>query len=981
VKSVDPESGASPAATESIPSSATAPTQVDVPIAHPQARAASDTDLIAVGTAIARYLVIGRLGAGGMGVVYTAFDPELDRKVAIKLLKDVRSQAAQHRLLREAQALARLSHPNVVAVHDTGTHDGHVFIALELVDGSTLKEWLAAGERSWQEIVGACLAAGRGLAAAHKKDIIHRDFTPNNVLIGRDGRIAVTDFGLARPTSYPAARAPADLAVDDLSSGGSTELDTPLTKTGSVVGTPGYIAPEQYLGGSIDARSDIYSFAVTLYEALYGQRPFRGKGDELRAAVLRGTVAPPPRTSRVPRRIHQALERALAVDPAQRPASMDALIAELERDPAATRRRMLLAGGIVAALCAAFAGFWLMTRGEDTTCRGLERPLDGVWDAGRRRAVASAFAATGVPFARQALKSVETSIDRHAARWAGMRRDACEATRVRGEQSEAVLSLRMQCLDRRLAELSALVHLLAGADKAVVTGSVDAAAALRDLSSCADVEALLAPVPLPDAPEVRARGRALEVRLAEVKAMLDAGRYKDALARAGAALAEARQLGHRPLIAEAMELDGVARDRTGDLEGAVTALSDAVWTGTAARHDEVAARAATRLTYVVGYEQAKVDRGLEWARQAEAVLERTGRTDDLAYADMLMEKGRATYKANGYQAALELFGRARALRARLLGEEHHLVAQSMNSMGVVLKELGRFDEAQATLARSLAISTATLGESHPVTSKAMANLGLLLDGQGRDAEAEKYQRRALAAREAALGPDHLEVSFVLGNLSSVLLDLGRTDEALAAARRGLAIREKQTGADSEHTADGLSYVAQAQRAQGKLGEAAETNRRSLAILEKKGAGRDPNIGVLLSRLAEISEEQGRWAEALAYYRRVKENYEAALGPDHPDLADPLTGMARAELELGGADRVIAPLEDALKRRLSVAASIDPILVADTRFALARALWKSGRDRPRARALAGEALAGLATGGTERTAAMKTAIETWLSRPR
>ena len=979
MKSVDSETGAPLTATESLPE-ATGPTQVDVPVAHPRPATQPSPDELVTGTSIGRYLVIGRLGAGGMGVVYTAFDPELDRKVAIKFLKDAGSEAAQHRLLREAQALARLSHPNVVAVHDTGTHQGHIFIALELVEGTTFREWLRGGERSWQEIVAACLAAGRGLAAAHRKEIIHRDFTPNNVLMGRDGRIAVTDFGLARPTSYPSAGA-ADEEGGESGQSGSTELNTPLTQTGSVVGTPGYIAPEQYLGGAIDARSDIYSFAVTLYEALYGQRPFRGKGDELRAAVLRGTVPPPPRSTRVPRRIHLALERALAMDPADRPPTMDALIAELERDPAATRRRMLMAGGMLMALAAAFAGFWVMTRGEDNTCRGLERALDGVWDPAHRRAIEAAFVATGAPFARPALKSVEASIDRHATRWVGMRRDACEATRIRGEQTEDVLSLRMQCLDRRLTELRALVTLLAGADKAMVTGSVDAAAALRDVASCGDVEALRAPVPLPDAPAVRQRARQLEVRLAEVKALLDAGRYKDAQGKAASALAAAGELGHRPLVAEAMELTGVALDRTGDLEGAVSTLSEAVWTGTAARHDEVAARAATRLIYVVGYEQEKVDRAMEWARQAEAVLERTGRTHDLGYADMLMEKGRATYKTNDYKAALDLFRRARTLRASLLGEDHHLVAQSLNSTGVALKELGRFDEARAALERSLAISTATLGESHPVTSKALANLGLLLDAQGRDQEAEAYARRALAAREAALGPDHLEVSFVLGNLASVLLDLGKVDESLAVARRGLAIREKQTGADSEHTADGLSYVAQALKAQGKLDEAAETNRRSLAILEKKGTGRDPNIGVLLSRLAEIAEEQGRWSEALAYYRRVKTNYESALGANHPDLADPLTGIARCELELGDADRQISPLEDALKRRLSVAASIDPILVADTRFTLARALWKSGRDRARARAIAGEAAQGLASATAERSVAMKKSIEVWLARPR
>jgi tetratricopeptide (TPR) repeat protein/tRNA A-37 threonylcarbamoyl transferase component Bud32 len=980
VKSGDPTSGSGgehPVPdTDRVTAPVTQTTQVDVPQPHPRVSVDPDAGL-AAGTQLGRYLIIGRLGAGGMGVVYTAFDPELDRKVAIKFLKEARSRADHHRLLREAQALARLSHPNVVAVHDTGSYRERIFIALELVDGSTLKEWLKAAPRSWQEVVSALVAAGRGLAAAHRKDIIHRDFTPLNVLVGKDGRVAVTDFGLARPTSYPARDFDSYDSSDSLQSG-SSELNTPLTQTGSVVGTPGYIAPEQYLGGVIDARSDIFSFAVTLYEALHGQRPFRGKGDELMAAVLRGKLEP-PRGNKVPRRIEQILARALAVDPADRPASMDALLAELSRDPATTRRRVALALGAVLIAGASGVAFFSVGRGEDSTCRGFERALEGIWDPARKREVEAAFRASNKAFAGTAWQTVAATLDGYAGRWVSMRRDACEATRVRGEQTEAVLSVRMQCLDRRLGELAALARVLARADAQVVTGAVDAAAALRAVSSCGDVEALLAPVPLPDDPELRRRARELEGKLAEVKALLDAGRYQDALAAAAPALTEARALGHRPLVAEALELFGVALDRTGDLEGAVGALADAVWTGTASRHDEAASRAATRLTYVVGFEQEKTERGLEWARQAEAVLERMGRAEDAAFADLLMERGRAIYKSKDYPAALDHFSRAQALRARLLGERHHLTAQSLNSMGVVLKETGRFDEARAALERSLAISSETLGESHPVTSKAIANLGLLLDAQGNDLEAEKFQRRALAAREAALGPDHIEVSFVLANLASVLIDLGKHDEALELARRSLAIREKQTGPDSQHTAAGLSYVAQALRARGDTDGAVDYNQRALAILDKQGGNVDPNVGVMLSRLAEIAEERKQHAAALTHYRRVKEVYQASLGPEHPDLADPLTGIGRAELELGRAALALPLLEEALKRRLSVAGSIDPLLVADTRFTLARALRASRRDPERARTLAGEALADARRSSTERGKAVVQQIETWLRR--
>ena len=220
------------------------------------------------GSSLGRYIVLDRVGEGGMGIVYTAYDPELNRRVAIKLVRAVASKSTsakdrQARLLREAQAMARLSHPNVIAVHDVGTYGEQVFIAMELVDGTTLKEWLKQARRSWREIVEVFLAAGKGLAAAHAAGLVHRDFKPSNVLVGKDGRVRVMDFGVARPVSTADDKVPGESPF--------AEVDVALTRVGSVVGTPRYMAPEQRGGQPVDPRSDQFSFCASLYEALYGE--------------------------------------------------------------------------------------------------------------------------------------------------------------------------------------------------------------------------------------------------------------------------------------------------------------------------------------------------------------------------------------------------------------------------------------------------------------------------------------------------------------------------------------------------------------------------------------------------------------------------------------------------------------------------------------------------------------------------------------
>lgn len=275
------------------------------------------------GATLGRYSVLDCLGRGGMGEVYKAYDPELDRAVALKLMRadDSASGAGgRGRMLREAKAMARLSHPNVVAVHDAGVVGHEVFIAMDLVDGTTLDEWLRARPRGWREVVAAFIAAGSGLGAAHAKGIVHRDFKPQNVLVDREGRVFVTDFGLAVAQTSGAGATPEEIA-----------------------GTPAYMSPEQFAGRSLDARTDQFSFCVALYEGLYAERPFRGRGKALAEAIKSGVVGAAPRDAKVPAWLRKILLKGLSVDPAQRFASMDALLAALLDDPLAKRRKVALA--------------------------------------------------------------------------------------------------------------------------------------------------------------------------------------------------------------------------------------------------------------------------------------------------------------------------------------------------------------------------------------------------------------------------------------------------------------------------------------------------------------------------------------------------------------------------------------------------------------------------------------------------------------
>jgi tetratricopeptide (TPR) repeat protein len=875
------------------------------------------------GASIGRYLLLQVVGRGGMGVVYAAYDPELDRRIALKLLtaSDAGGPISRSRLVREAKALARVSHPNVVTVHDAGTIGDEVFIAMEFIEGATVGRWLREKPRSWREVCGVFLQAGRGLAAAHEAGLVHRDFKPENVLIRSDGRVLVTDFGLARPPSGPTqSSAPPEAAAVE------------ITQPGAVAGTPAYMAPEQMRGAPVDARSDEFSFCVALHEALYGERPRPGEpapdsGDRFlspRADLLR--------TRRVPRHIRHAVARGLRSDPRERFPSMSELLAVLGRDP---RRRWIRAAVALSVLGLVATAWLAYERGAEqraSMCKPVARELAGIWDKHRRQEVRRALLATRRPYAPDAWKSVRASLDAYAAAWVEARRDACEATWIRGEQSAEALDLRMECLRRRRSELKAVAEVLSRADERVVKRSVETAAGLTALGGCANVELLRAPMRPPIDAIARARVEEAQAELARAKALSRAGRYAEAGVIARRAVETGRALRYRPLEAESLLELGQAEYGHNDYRKAVESLRSARVAAEASRHDRVAARAAVDLVFVLGSRLREHDRAHEWAQLAGASIERLGGDDELSF----------------------------------------LLA---NNVGGVLSLEARMKEARAAFERALSLAEKLGWTEDPRIAALLNNLGVTSRRLGEYEKARSYFERALRIRERAFGREHPRVAFVVNNLGGVFYSLGRFDEAQRLHKRALAISERAVGPDSTDAAmpiENIGIIAENRR---QFEVALKYYRRALSIYEKAYGPEHPDGAQILTRIGGILAQMGRDKEALEMHRRALFVREKSLGPSHPDLATSLAGIGEILLDRRQGAEALPLVERAL--RLRRAATNEPIELGDLRFLVARALRLTGKDPARAKRLAEEARADYRRIGDVRKKELA-AVQAWLA---
>ena len=876
------------------------------------------------GASIGRYLIIERLGSGGMGVVYSAYDPDLNRKVAIKLLRSQPGAMASQgraRLLREAQSMARLSHPHVVAVFDVGVAFDQVFVAMEFVEGVTLGEWLGKAH-SAEDILRVFVEAGQGLAAAHAAGIIHRDFKPDNVMIGRDGRARVMDFGVARDVGKPisdpgvgsgteALSSPERAAVEldhtlpDQSSRGLAALavSSPLTQEGALMGTPRYMSPEQFRGMPSDARSDQFSFCVALYEALCGKPPFAGDNlGELAMQVFQGHVRSFPSEKKVPKWLRLVLLRGLKVRAQERYPSLQELLDDLSPERRRRRRLLLLAVTTGAAMLLGGLIGGGVYRGQQALraqrCSAVEAQLDPVFGTAAKAKAHDGLQKTGRPYADDVWKRVEGNVTRYLGEWQAMRRDTCQATFVGGSQTPELHARRLRCLDGKLQEVAAFMTLLEQADEQVLDSAVEQSSDLALLEPCADPHFLQQLVS--EQAAERLRVDVLSRELSEARLLHNSGRIQVAKERARQVLSSAQQLGSLPVQARAERELSLIESASGDTLAAYREAVAAAALGIRGGDFLTAAAAFTDLMYLshVTQQTGMVER---WQVFAQATLARVmgsvqAKARIQASIDLYLCKQSSV--ARKWQQADEQCNAALRESERLFGAEATQVATVLNSLALLNRRQDRFPEAESLYRRALTISEAHLGSEHPRVLPIHENLGYLLEVMGKYDEAEVEFRQALRIGERAFGPEHPKLYGTLRYLVQLSLRRNQPERAIPLAERAAAI-----------------FKGTPRAVTGKM------------------------------LLGNVLQRAGRYAEALQLHQEALDQCTGKVcGVEMPSrlgaVADDLRGLSR--------DRQALPLLEQALRLLPPSA--EPETRARIQFSLGQALWTVDGNKSRERVL-------------------------------
>jgi tetratricopeptide (TPR) repeat protein/predicted Ser/Thr protein kinase len=840
---------------------------------------------LARGDMVGRYLVLSILGSGGMGSVYAAHDPELDRKVAVKIVQPTErmkasSADARQSLAREAQALARLSHPNVVAVHDVGDYEDGVFIAMEFVDGTTLRTWHHTAKPDWRTVLDVFVAAGRGLAAAHDEDIVHRDFKPENVMVDRNGGVRVLDFGLAHSEGE--------------------ELETADRRRG----TPAYMAPERHEWKRADARADQFSFCVALYEMLYERKPFAGAtSDEIAIQILRGKLCAPPKASPVPATIGRAIMRGLSRDADQRFPTMHALLDELTGRASRGRR---VAGILGVGISLGAMAAWGVTRQAGSECDAAREPVEDVWSDDARAAVSAAVLATDVPYGEGALARLTAALDEHTRQLGDRYVQLCEAARSDGAGAD--LAVRRACLERRRAELSATVDLLASTDAANVMFVNDAAAALSSVGDCdaANDDAAYR--------EAVAHERAAE--------LLDELAHAIALAHAGQARAAEDRL--RPLLEEVSALDwpgtearvGIALGEIlsdqGDPAEALAVLRAAAEAAARAGSDRLLATALLSQLEHLAHRGTRAEVfALEPAVRAALIRSGEGRSS----SQLENALGTALLFAGDYAAAEEAYRRA------ISGASPTAASAARFNLASVQFLRGDYVGAREAFRGEIEVTTEIYGENHPRTMQQRTNHAdtLLVLGDAETALAIYDEALALVSTvesEASAERGRLEQ-----HKAEALGHLGRVEEALELAEGALAKLESTYGAAHYHASAARSTIAELQRWRGR---ADEEERQARAAVEGLAAGLGADNSGTASARVQLARCLLRRGELEAASRELDLAMTAleAVNPEHPALV--LVHMQRARLHAAQGDLAQATLAAERAHALAQGMSVSPL---------------------------------------------------------
>ena len=931
---------------------------------------------------LGRYEVGGLLGEGGMGSVYRGRDPELDRPVAIKVIAGHgrRGDLFRKRLAREAQALAALSHPNVVNVFEVGAHGRGVFIAMELVVGETLDVWTAKHGNGWRQTLQMYVQAGRGLAAAHAKGIVHRDFKPSNVLVGDDGRPRVLDFGLA--TEDPSASGSGSGSGSGILAGAASSGTGPsgagilggseprLTEAGAFIGTPAYMAPEHIGRGAITAATDQFSFCVALWEALVGARPFPGDSVLSIVESLSGGVRSPVAPGcPVPRRVLRVLDRGLQVDPRRRFATMTDLLARLQVAAVARRRRVVV--GTVLVVGGAAATLATVAGPAGVPCDAASLGVDPWTDADRARLRAAVDASEDRGIAG-GWPTLEAALNSYRARWVAGFETVCTGG-VEAAGDARTFDLRIGCFRQRAASMHAVVDELSSGDAKQLASAAKAVAGVASIDECPLAVAGDPATDLPEAPVTAASVTAMRAELSRVRALLAAGRNEEAALRASAVVDDGRALDFAPVVVEAQQLLGTADSRRSRGAEAEQRLTGAFWSAVDIGHDAVAARAASELAWLVGYLDGRHAEGVAWARHYEAAALRAGQ-ETQPNLDALL--GPIQYAAGNYEQAFVHLERNLALQldkdpnsraaaiVRLnLGvlyadsgqaelADHHLERAGetlreafpdghpdlalidLNRAKLRFESRGDLTTALALATRGLTMSRSVHGEVHATTGLGWLRLARLQREAGQTEDAFESLRQAELAHANSSTAERLEVDVVR---AATLEAIGRHDESVARWQHIANHGSDVLGAEHPMVNNAKHQLGKVAAARGEVERAERLYRESLA-----GAGTDRTSAGARYSLAALLLRRGALGEARDLVDRHYAGVRASLGPEHP--ATLRAAVERAKVMAAAGDTETA------QRALIVVAKHPKATRGKARaaaeFALAQSLHADEPDRAR-----------------------------------
>ena len=832
-----------------------------------------------------RYLIQSFLGEGGMGAVYRALDEQLGEDIALKVVRTT----AVDTLRDEVRLAQKVTHPNVCRTYDLEVIDGQHLVKMEYVEGETLAVRL---ERDRRLPIGEALRIARaiaeGLAAAHDKGIVHRDLKPGNVMLAGD-RVVLMDFGIASLIASPVA---------------------------DVAGTLGYMAPEQIKKGDVDGRADYYALGCLLYEMLTGEHVFTG--DPVLITAQHGwSVAPSVRDKRreTPRWLARAVKLLLAKEPAERPAG----VALLRRGP----RRTLLPITMVALVAVAVAAVVFATRSTVVPCQGIDRRLAGIWDPVTKQKIRAGFDATKRPYARSAFAVLERSLDRYTGDWVATSVESCRATRVRGDQTEAVLSLRQTCLDERLEDLRALTVLLADPHPLLIDKADRIASELQPLSLCSNVAALRAPDQ--PTPAQRAKVDAIGKQLTEARANVIAGRFLPALVAGQKAVDDTRAIGFAPIEAEALYVRATALTASGNARDAALAYEQAVWTAMRARRDDLATGAALAMAVVTAETLGKPGEAKVWIRLAIASAERGG-VEHVYEPNRYMVEGIVMALAGDARAAVVAHGKMFEVYARLLGRDNAELWAHESMFATSLVKAQSYARAAPHLEHAIKLRQQAVGEDHSDVAVLLSNLGIAYRNVGEFAKARAAFERSIAIREKLFGKHTPVVVPALVNFASFLSENEKDHAgALAVLERALPLAQQYFG--EEHPNYHETATAHFEVLY-RLGRIAEARKRSNDVLALEKRTSSPTLPVSHSARAELELAQRDYKEAASHASAAIAAFEQLGGADNVELWRPLTRLAQAQLGLG--DRAAA--KSLLERAVAIGerAQIGEHLLGETR---------------------------------------------------